>query len=183
MPVAGQAKDVIEIPKGVTVTLEKQKLTVKGPKGTLCRELPVSRIKVTQEQGSIMLACELPKRKEYSLQGTLRAHIQNMFHGVTEGFEYRMKVVYSHFPIKTSVKGNVFVIENFLGEKHPRKAEILGDTKVAVKGDEIVLNGTDKELVGQTAANIEQATTIKEYDPRKFQDGIYIIQKGGRANA
>lgn len=183
MPVAGQGKDIIEVPKGVTVTLEGRKITVKGPKGTLAREFPVSRIKMAQEQGGIVLTCDLPKKKEYALQGTIRAHIQNMLWGVTQGFEYKMKIVYSHFPIKTSVKGSTFVIENFLGEKFPRKAAILGDTKVAIKGEELVLNGTDREMVGQTAANIEQATTIKDYDPRKFQDGIYIIQKGGRSNA
>jgi large subunit ribosomal protein L6 len=183
MPVSGQSKDIMEIPKGVTVNVEGMKVTVKGPKGTLAREFPVSRIKISQNADSIILECELPKRKEYSLQGTIRAHINNMFKGVTEGFEYKMKIVYSHFPVKAAAKGNEFVIENFLGEKFPRRAPILGDTKVTVKGDEVTLVGTDKEIVGQTAANIEQATHIKEYDPRKFQDGIYIIRKGGKSDA
>ncbi|MFO7619268.1 MAG: 50S ribosomal protein L6 [Thermoplasmata archaeon] len=183
MPVSGQAKDIMEIPKGVTVKVEGMKVTVTGPKGTLVREFPVSRIKIGQDANHVMLTCELPKRKEYSLQGTMRAHINNMFRGVTKGFEYRMKIVYSHFPVKANVKGNEFVIENFLGEKFPRRAPILGDTKITVKGDEVVLVGTDKEIVGQTAANIEQVTHIKEYDPRKFQDGIYIIHKGGKSDA
>jgi large subunit ribosomal protein L6 len=100
--------------------------------------------------------------------------------GVTTGFEYKMKIVYAHFPIKASPKGNTFVIENFLGEKSPRKAKILGTTKVTVKGDQVVLNGQDVELVGQTAANIERATKIKGFDPRIFQDGIYIVEKPGR---
>ena len=183
MPVSGQAKDVMEIPKGVTVTVEGMKVTVKGPKGTLIREFPISRTKISQDANHVILECELPKRKEFALQGTIRAHIQNMFRGVTEGFEYRMKIVYSHFPVKASVKGNEFVIENFLGEKFPRKAPILGDTKITVKGDEVTLVGSDKEIVGQTAANIERATNIKEYDPRKFQDGIYIVKKGGKSDA
>ena len=102
-----------------------------------------------------------------------------MIIGVTNGFEYKMKIVYSHFPVKTTVKGDMFVIENFLGEKHPRRADILGDTKIKVKGDEVILTGHNKENVGQTAANIEQVTKIKGYDPRVFQDGIYIVQKGG----
>ena len=115
--------------------------------------------------------------------GTFRSHITNMIIGVTAGFEYKMKIVYSHFPVKTSVKGDKFVIENFLGEKYPRSASILGDTKISTKGDEVVLTGSDKEHVGQTAANIEQITRIKGYDPRVFQDGIYITQKGGHLNA
>lgn len=183
MPVSGQGKDIIEIPKGVTVKVEGMKVTVTGPKGTLVREFPVSRIKISQDASSIKLLCELPKKKEYALQGTIRAHINNMILGVTKGFEYKMKIVYSHFPLKASVKGKEFVVENFLGEKFPRRADILGDTKITVKGDEVDLSGIDKEHVGQTAANIEKATKIKEYDPRKFQDGIYIVKKGGKANA
>jgi large subunit ribosomal protein L6 len=183
MPVTGEGKDIVEIPKGVNVQIEGVKVTVTGPKGTHTRAFPVSRIIISKEANQIILTCKLPKRKEYALQGTIRAHIRNMIAGVTTGFEYRMKIVYSHFPLKTSVKGNEVVIENFLGEKFPRRAAILGDTKVAIKGDEVVLTGTDRELIGQTAANIEQATIIKEYDPRKFQDGIYIVKKGGKGNA
>jgi large subunit ribosomal protein L6 len=103
-----------------------------------------------------------------------------MLVGATKGFEYKMKIVYAHFPIKTAIKGDTFVIENFLGEKFPRKTKILGVTKVQVKGDQVVLNGPNVEDVGQTAANIEKATKIKGFDPRVFQDGIYITEKPGR---
>ncbi|MDD4307230.1 MAG: 50S ribosomal protein L6 [Thermoplasmata archaeon] len=183
MPVSGQGKDIVEIPKGVNVQVEAMKVTVTGPKGTQTRTFPTSRIKIARDGDNILLTCILPKRKEYALQGTIRAHINNMIEGVTTGFEYKMKIVYSHFPIKVAIKGTEFVIDNFLGEKFPRRASILGDTKVTVKGDEVILTGTNVELVGQTAANIEQATIIKEYDPRKFQDGIYIVKKGGKADA
>ncbi|MCK5024525.1 MAG: 50S ribosomal protein L6, partial [Thermoplasmata archaeon] len=142
----------------------------------------VSRISMALQGNQVILTCDLPKKKENALLGTFRSHINNMVIGVTNGFEYNMKIVYSHFPVKTTVKGNVFVIENFLGEKYPRKANILGDTKITVKGDEITLTGSDKENVGQTAANIEQNTRIKRYDPRVFQDGIYIVSKGGVIN-
>ena len=77
--------------------------------------------------------------------------------------------------------GPEFVIENFLGEKFPRKAKILGATKIEVKGDQVILTGPDIEAVSQTAANIEQATKIKGFDPRVFQDGIYITKKAGEA--
>jgi large subunit ribosomal protein L6 len=101
-----------------------------------------------------------------------------MIKGVTEGFEYGMKIVYSHFPMKTTVKKDGFIIENFLGEAAPRKAKIVGETKVQISGDEVTVKGLNKEEVGQTAANIELATYIKHYDPRVFQDGIYIVNKG-----
>ena len=72
-----------------------------------------------------------------------------------------MKIVYSHFPMKVAVKGNVVITDNYLGEKAPRKAAIVGETKVVVKGKDIRIEGIDKEAVGQTAANIENSTTIK----------------------
>jgi len=64
-----------------------------------------------------------------------------------------------------------------LEKKKPRVAKILGETKVKVSGNEVTVSGINKEDVGQTAANIEQKTKIKRFDPRIFQDGIYIVQK------
>jgi len=98
---------------------------------------------------------------------------------VTQGFRCEMKMVYSHFPIKLIVKEEELVIENFLGEKFPRKARLMGEAKVEVKGDQVIVTGRDIENVGQTAANIERATKIKNFDPRVFQDGIYIVLKPG----
>ena len=68
-------------------------------------------------------------------------------------------------------------IENFLGERYPRTAKIVGDAKVKIQGDEVIVTGIHKEEVGQTMANIEQATKIKGRDPRVFQDGIYLVAK------
>lgn len=70
------------------------------------------------------------------------------------------------------------MIQNFLGERYPRKAEILETVKVEVKGEIITVTGIDKEKVGQTAANIERATKVKNRDIRVFQDGIYIVKRG-----
>ena len=102
-----------------------------------------------------------------------------MIKGVTEEFEYKMKTVFSHFPIKTSIEENEFIIQNFLGERAPRKAKILDGVTVETKGDDITVKGIDKEKVGQTAANIEKTTIVRNRDIRVFQDGIYRISKGG----
>jgi large subunit ribosomal protein L6 len=101
-----------------------------------------------------------------------------MFRGVTDGYEYRMKVVYSHFPIQLKLQGNKLEIANFLGEKKARHARIEQGVTVKVGNDEVVLTGIDRELVGTTAANIEHATHIRDRDPRVFQDGIYMVQRG-----
>ena len=112
--------------------------------------------------------------------GTFVAHINNMIEGLTEGFEYKMKTVFSHFPIKTSVDGDEFVIQNFLGERSPRKAKIIEGVTVEAKGDDVTVTGIDKETVGQTVANIERATKVKYRDVRVFQDGVYLVSKGGK---
>jgi large subunit ribosomal protein L6 len=69
------------------------------------------------------------------------------------------------------------MIENFTGEKTARVTKIIGDTKVKVSGEEILVQGTKLEDVSQTAANIEIGTKIKDKDQRVFLDGIYIYEK------
>ena len=90
-----------------------------------------------------------------------------------------MKTVFSHFPIKTTVEGDEFIIHNFLGERSPRRAKILEGVNVDIKGENITVTGIDKEKVGQTVANIERATAVKNRDIRVFQDGVYRTSKGG----
>jgi large subunit ribosomal protein L6 len=178
MPITGLLEERVKIPDGVRVAVEASTVRVSAGKTTLSRRLWHPRVRVAVEGKEVRITCEEPKRQEKAIAGTFAAHIRNMIDGVTKGWRYRMKIVYSHFPMKAGVKGKEFVIENFLGERHPRKAPILGETRVAVDGDQVVLEGPDIEAVSQTAANIEQATKIRGFDPRVFQDGIYITSKG-----
>ncbi len=178
MPVAYETRKEIEIQEGVNIKIKNDELTVKGKKGSISRKLYHPRISIKKENGKIMVLCKLPKRKDNALACTWFSHIKNMINGVTEGYEYKMKMVYSHFPMKALIKGNTFIIENFFGERQPRIANIIGQTKISIKGSEVILKGINKEDVGQSAANIELATKIKNFDPRVFQDGIYIIKKG-----
>jgi large subunit ribosomal protein L6 len=178
MPVYAEIQKTVDVGDGVKVSFDTKsgELTVIGPQGTLKRTFSNPKIKIECKDKEVSLYCNLPRRKEYALIGTWAAHLKNMVEGVTSGFEYKMKIVYSHFPIKTHVKDNELIIENFLGEKLPRKAKMVGETKVKVSGDQIVLNGIDIEATGQSMANIERATKIKGYDPRVFQDGIYLVE-------
>ena len=134
-------------------------------------------IKISKEDDMIVLESQFPKKRDKAMLGTIKSHIDNMIIGLTEGFTYKMKIVYAHFPMTVKANGGKVTIENFLGERHPRTAKILGDTKVQIKGDEVIVSGINKEEVGQTMANIEQATKIKGRDPRVFQDGIYLVEK------
>jgi large subunit ribosomal protein L6 len=100
-----------------------------------------------------------------------------MITGVIKGFTYKLKIVFSHFPISVKVKENIVSIENFTGERSPRLVKIFGDTKVSVKEDDVIVQGINLEDVSQTAASIEQGTKVKVKDPRVFLDGIFIFEK------
>lgn len=168
----------VKIPAGVTVSIDGSTVRVKGPKGELKRDLASPNITIQKQDSDIVIETTAQRRKHRSLVGTFASHISNMIKGVTEGYECKLKIVYAHFPIQVKTEGNQVSIVNFLGEKRPRRAQIVGkETKVKITADEVLVNGIDKEAIGQTAANIEQATRIKGYDPRVFQDGIYITQK------
>ncbi len=171
------AIDEVEIPEDVQVSISDNVIKVEGPKGKLERELGHPSISIKKEDSKMTVRCELPKREEKALVGTFAAHIRNMIKGVNEGFVYKMRVVYAHFPIKVSVKDGEVIIDNFLGEQYPRKAKVLGDVKVNIGKEDITLEGINREEVGQTAANIERAVRVKNRDIRVFQDGIYIISK------
>jgi len=175
-----QIKDKITIPDSLQFTLEKNVLTIKGEKGQLSREFIHPQIELKVNGKDIEITSKSTRRKEKALVGTITAHINNMIKGISKGFEYKMKTVFSHFPIKTSVDGNDFVIQNFLGERSSRRAKILDGVNIEIKGEEITVRGVDKDKVGQTVANIERATLIKDRDARVFQDGIYKIMKGAR---
>ena len=172
-------KEEIKIPEDVQVTIEGKIVHIKGPKGTLSKILSHPKILFKLQGNVVQITCsQSPRRREKALMGTFKAHIRNMIKGVNKRYECKMKTVFSHFPIKTSVEGNHLVIQNFLGERFPRRAEILENVKVDIKGETIILTATDKEKVGQTAANIERATKVKNRDIRVFQDGIYIVSRG-----
>jgi large subunit ribosomal protein L6 len=172
-------KEEMKIPDGVQITIQGKNVSVKGQKGTMSKLLSHPKIDLSVQNNMVHISCsQSPHRKEKALIGTYKAHIRNMIKGVTQGYECKMKTVFSHFPIKTTVEGNQLVIQNFLGERFARRAEILENVKVDVKAESITLTGIDKEKIGQTAANIERATKVKNRDVRVFQDGIYITKRG-----
>jgi large subunit ribosomal protein L6 len=178
MPTTTEIKEELKIPEQVKLEVKDRIVTITGSKGSLKREFKHPSVNLEKKDNTIIITSKFPKRKEKAVIGTWTAHLNNMFKGVTSGFEYKMKIVYAHFPIKASVKGNVFVIENFLGERTPRKAKIIGGTKVKIVENQVIINGIDIEEVGQTMANIEHTTKIRGYDSRVFQDGIYLISRG-----
>jgi large subunit ribosomal protein L6 len=167
----------VEIPEGVAVSLDGNTVTVKGPKGEITRQLFYPEIDIQKVDSRIVVNSRLDRKRHRAMVGTLAAHIGNMIAGVTRGYEYKMKVVYSHFPIQLKSASDELVINNFLGERKSRSAKILEGTKIEIGKDEVLVKGIDKERVGQTMANIEQATRVRGFDIRIFQDGIYLVEK------
>ena len=175
-------REEIDTPDEVTATMDHLELTVEGPNGSVTRRLWYPDIAVDTEEGTVVVETDADDAKTMSTLGTFESHVENMFYGVTEGWEYEMEVFYSHFPMQVSVEGDEVVIENFLGERAPRRTPIHGDTDVEVDDEQITLHGPDIEAVGQTAADIEQLTRVTDKDVRVFQDGAYITQKPNRGD-
>jgi len=173
----------IPVPDGVNANIDSNVLTVSKDGTSLSREFRHNRITIRQAEGGVEVHCDLPRRKEKALAGTWAAHIRNMMAGVDTGFVYRLKAVYSHFPMTIKVEGNKMMITNLFGEKVPRVAPLPwspSEVKVEVQNKvDVTVSGADIEKVGQTAANIERACRIRRRDRRVFQDGIYITSKAG----
>jgi large subunit ribosomal protein L6 len=174
---AAEVSKTIQVPDDVEITLEGKKVTLKGAKGTLTRDFAYAPVSIELDNKNVRVWAEWPSKKETAMVGTICSHIQNMIVGAQKGFTNKLKIVFSHFPISVKVKDKIVLIENFTGERNPRKTKILGNTQVKVQTEDIIIQGIDLEDVSQTAANIEQATKVKRKDPRVFLDGIYVYER------
>lgn len=180
MPIVAKLEEKINIPEDVKVEMMGREIKISGPNGENKRSFTDKRIDIEAHSDKIILSVKNPTKREKALLGTYTSHIKNMVEGVQEDFEYKLKILYSHFPVKVRAERDEVVIENFFGEQKPRRAEIVGDTTVKIQGDIVTVRGCNKEQVAQTAANIESTTRVKNVDTRVFQDGIYIIEKAGK---
>jgi large subunit ribosomal protein L6 len=173
-------EEKIEIPEGVEVKIEDNIFSVSKDGKTNKKLLHHKKIKLTVEENSIKMQMLKGRKEEKSMIGTFRAHIKNMFKGITEGHIYRLKICSGHFPMNVALKGDKFVVTNFVGEKTPRELLIKEGATVKIEGELVTVEGNDKERVAQTAADIELLTKIKGKDLRIYQDGIYITEKDGK---
>jgi large subunit ribosomal protein L6 len=174
---AVEVSRTIQIAEDVEITIEGRKVTVKGQKGTLTRDFRHAPVSMEVVGKTMRIWAEWPRKKEAALVGTICSHIQNMITGVSKGFTYKLKIVFSHFPISAKVRDNTVLIENFTGERNPRKAKIVGNARVKIQSEDIIVQDLSLENVSQTAANIEQATKVRRKDPRVFLDGIYVYEQ------
>ncbi len=167
----------IQVPDGVVVSIEGRKVTVRGAKATLTRDFSYAGVSLESNGQNVKVSARWPRKKESALVGTIESHIRNMITGVTKGYTYKMKIVFSHFPITVKVQDRFVIVENFTGERRPRRAKMLGDVKVKLEPDDVILSGANLEEVSQSAANIEMVTRVTNKDPRVFLDGIFVYER------
>jgi len=168
-----------QIPEGIKCTFEDNLLVCQKDQIFLERKIIIPKVKITVSGNEISFSSEKGNKIEFKIIKACMAHIKNIFDGLQNKFTYTLEACNVHFPMTLKVEKNKLVINNFLGEKIPRYAKILPTVNVEIKGQKITVSAHSKELAGQTAANIEKATKVRNRDRRVFQDGIYLTEKPG----
>lgn len=181
----GRLQNRIDIPEDITVNVKGYELKVKGKLGELTKDFTHTGVDIELSDSKIILSTYFPRRKEKALIGTVEAHINNMIEGTTLGYKYSMKIVFSHFPIRVNpeMKKQQVKIENLYGGRKPRFAKILSGVKVSIADEDVVVEGIDKEAVGQTAANIQELTRQRgkrRQSPKTFMDGVFLYNKANQ---
>lgn len=172
-------KKAIQVPKGVEVKRDGNAVTVKGPKGTLSTQL-IAGIDVKLENNVVQFTRKDEEKKTRAFHGLVRALVANNIRGVSEGFKRELDIVGVGY--RAEVKGKEVVFQ--LGYSHPVRFAIPQGIDIAVdaKTGHITVTGSDKQKVGQTAAEIR---SLREPDPYKgkgikYSDEV-IRRKAGKA--
>ncbi|MCZ8517274.1 50S ribosomal protein L6 [Paenibacillus filicis] len=168
----------ITIPSGVNVTLDNTLITVKGPKGTLSRELHKD-MKLNVEESQLTVERPSDNKLHRSLHGTTRSVVQNMVSGVTDGFVKNLDLVGVGY--RANKSGNKLVLN--VGYSHPVEIEPANGIEFEVPTNtKIIVKGIDKELVGATAAKIRSVRAPEPYKGKGIKyEGERILRKEGKA--
>jgi large subunit ribosomal protein L6 len=170
-------KKPIEIPAGVTVTLDNNHVTVKGPKGELSRTFH-SDIEIKIEENVINISRPTDNKEHRALHGTTRAVLANMVEGVSKGFERGLELVGVGY--RASKQGNKLVLN--VGYSHPVEIEAEKGLEIEVPTNtKVIIKGTDKERVGALAANIRDVRPPEPYKGKGIRyEGEYVRRKEGK---
>ncbi len=170
----------IPIPDKVQVTLKAGTIEVKGPKGTLQREVP-PRVRVERQDGQLVVSPLGEERRDRALHGLARALIANMVQGVTEGFQKVLEIVGVGF--RAALDGKHLVLE--LGYSHPVRYAIPKGIDIAVeKNTVLTIQGIDKQQVGDVAAEIRAFRPPEPYKGKGVRyRNEYVRRKEGKKNA
>ena len=164
----------IAIPAGVTVTIaENNKVTVKGPKGTLERVLP-AEMSIKEEDGQIIVTRPSDLKKMKSLHGLTRTLINNMIVGVTAGYEKKLEI--NGVGYRAQKQGKKLVLS--LGYSHPAEMEDPEGLESTMEGQNVIIvKGIDKEKVGQYAAEIRDKRRPEPYKGKGIKYADEVIRR------
>ena len=170
----------VAIPEGVEVKIEDRTIKVKGPKGELSFDFGYKvDVKIDDEKGIVVEQKESTKQGK-AMWGTVRARINNLIIGVTEGFEKRLEL--HGVGYKMAVQGNKLNLS--LGYSHPINKEIPQGLEVSVDKESLIIKGADKQLVGEFAAETRRLRKVEPYKGKGFRySDEYVIRKEGKRAA
>ncbi|OYT33891.1 MAG: 50S ribosomal protein L6 [Candidatus Aenigmarchaeota archaeon ex4484_52] len=171
----------ISIPDNIEASLANNILKISGKSGQLSRNFFSSSVDLKIQNNEIIITSSKDKKKQKAIIGVWKSIIKNMIFGANNYFEYKLKIVCTHFPMKVKLEDNKLIVANYLGEKGIRTLELLNniDIKIEKQNDKeyVIIKDIDKEIAGLYAAKIERLCRPNKKDRRVFQDGFYIIQK------
>ena len=172
-------KSPIPVPSGVEITLSGRHVSVKGPQGTLERDIP-GEIVVRQEDGTLLIERPNDERQNRALHGLTRSLVNNMVVGVTAGFAKELEIVGVGYRAAAQGPNR---LELALGFSHPVVVEApQGITFETPQPTRIIVRGIDKELVGQVAANIRKIRKPEPYKGKGVRYAGEVVQrKAGKA--
>lgn len=171
-------KQPIVVPSQVTVTIDGQRVTVKGPKGELFREIP-PEISVEQEEGTLVVRRRNESRNARQRHGLARTLVANMVQGVSQGYEKRLAI--QGIGYRAAVQGQKLTMN--LGYSHPVEFDPPAGIQFAVEGNtNVTVSGIDKEIVGNTAARVRAARPPEPYKGKgvRYADEV-VRRKAGKA--
>ena len=172
-------KKPINIPQGVTITLDKNLVTVKGAKGTLTFEHHAD-VSVKLVENELIVEKEGKGKNAPAVWGTTARIIENMIEGVVNGFKKQIELNGVGFRMSTAGKK----INLALGFSHPVVVDVPADLEVAIEGNVMTISGIDKRKVGQFSANIRALKPVEPYKGKGFKYvGEYVRRKEGKKAA
>ena len=172
-------KRPIKIPSNVEVKIEGNRVTIKGPKGELSREIR-PEIKVEESKGSLVVFPKTKTKKSKAFWGLTRALLNNMVKGVYEGYEKKLEI--QGLGYKANLEGETLVL--MAGFTHPVKIETPPGIKITTEKKIITVSGIDKELVGQTASSIKKVRPVEPYKGKGIRYvGEVVRRKAGKKAA
>jgi large subunit ribosomal protein L6 len=172
-------KNPIPVPSGVDVSVVDRHITVKGPKGSLDRELP-GTITVRQEGEELLVERPTDERQDRAMHGLVRSLVNNMVVGVTAGFTKELEIIGVGY--RATAKG-ADTLDLALGFSHPVEVKApAGVTFEVPSPNRIDVKGTDKELVGQVAADIRKLRKPEPYKGKGVRYlGEHVVRKAGKS--